>query len=143
MKKIVFLMLAAGVMMMVGCKKTEEGDGPTGGNGTDTVSVVKHNVELVYGLNDYVNISLDTIRKYNNDNNVDTIFMVPNDPAIWGGSNMVGLQSMVNSLRKRHNVNPNKVFGKGELQLRSDAVENHPEIPRFFADTLKYNVVIR
>lgn len=40
MKKIVLVILAVGVMMMVGCKKTEEGDKPSGNDVTpaDTVS---------------------------------------------------------------------------------------------------------
>mgnify|MGYP003299675246 CR=1 FL=1 len=46
-------------------------------------------------------------------------------------------------LRERHNVNPNKVFGKGELQLKNESIMNNPEIIRFFADTLRYNVTSR
>ena len=146
MKKIVFLMLAAGVVMMVGCKKTEEGEGPSGGNGTDTAAVVKHNVELVYGANvntAWQNISLDTIRKYNDDPTVDTIFMVPELYNQYSTVSTNGLQSVITRLRERHNVNSDKVFGKGELQLQHSSIENNPEIVMFFRDTLRYNVTLR
>ena len=143
MKKIVFLMFAAGVMMMVGCKKTEEGEGPSGGNGTDTAAVVKHNVELVYGPNintAWQNISIDTLQKYNNDPTVDTIFMIPERSNQFGTASINSLNVIVPKLRERHNVNPDKVFGKGELMLAQSSVENNPEIVRFFSDTLKYSV---
>ena len=146
MKKIVFLMLAAVVVMMVGCKKTEEGDGPTGGNGTDTVAVVKHNVELVYGPNintAWQNISIDTLQKYNNDPTVDTIFMIPELYNQYSTVSTNGLKSVITRLRDRHNVNPDKVFGKGELQLWNQAVLDNPEIVRFFQDTLRYTVTYR
>ena len=126
--------------MMVGCKKTEEGEGPSGGNGTDTAAVVKHNVELVYGANNYQHISLDTIRKYNADEAVDTIFMIPQPYNAFSTVSTSFLQDMVIALRERHNVNPDKVFGKGELQLNSASVVDNYEIVRFFRDTLRYNV---
>jgi hypothetical protein len=53
------------------------------------------------------------------------------------------LKSIINKSRERHNVNPDKIFGKGELQLWNQSVLNNPEIVRFFADTLKYNVTYR
>ena len=142
MKKIVFLMLAAGVVMMVGCKKTEEGDGPSGGNGTDTAAVVKHNVELVYGqaLAQWQNISIDTLQKYNNDKEVDTIFMIPENYNQYSTVSTNALKNIASALRERHNVNPDKVFGKGELMLGNDETIDHPEIRRFFEDTLRYNV---
>lgn len=144
MKKIV-LILEVGVVMMVGCNKTEEGEGPSGGNGTDTVAVVKHNVELVYGSNintAWQNISIDTLQKYNNDPTVDTIFMIPERSNQFSTASINSLNVIVPKLRERHNVNPDKVFGKGELQLQGSSVANNPEIVRFFADTLKYNVIV-
>lgn len=50
------------------------------------------------------------------------------------------LQNIVKKLRERHNINPNKVFGKGELQLNSASTINNPEIVKFFQDTLGYYV---
>lgn len=103
----------------------------------------KHNVELKYDgrtVEGCVNIAMDTIYKYNADPNVDTIFMIPepyNQFSTWDTRNM---QSVVNHLRQRHNVNPNKVFGKGELKLNYGAIENNPEILAFFQDTLRYHV---
>jgi len=143
MKKIVLMMLAVGVVMMVGCKKTEEGEGPSGGNGTDTAAVVKHNVELVYGQNIntmWQHIEIDTIQMYCEDKSVDTIFIVPERYNQFSTASINSLNVIVSKLRERHNVNPDKVFGKGELQLYNDAVFDHPEIVRFFADTLGYTV---
>lgn len=160
MKKIVFLMLAAGVMMMVGCKKTEEGDGPSGGNGTDTVTptqptdttqvgpLAHRNVVLVYGYNcddenQWRNISLDTLRKYSADTTVDTIFMIPEMYNQYNACTTAQLQYIIPKFRERRNVNPEKIRGRGELQLWNQATLNHPEIVRFFQDTLRYNVTYR
>ena len=101
----------------------------------------KHNVELIMTVsNQYQNIAMDTIYKYNDDPTVDSIFMVPQSATMWNADNTNILKNRVTYLRARHNVNPNKVFGKGELQLKAESVQNNPEITRFFADTLKYNV---
>lgn len=106
----------------------------------------KHNVELVYYQNEeteWQNISLDTLYKYNADPNVDTIFMVPQMTNQFSTYSTNQLKYITPLLRERHNVNPNKVFGKGELQLWNQSVLGHPEIYRFFADTLKYTVTYR
>lgn len=103
----------------------------------------KHNVELVYGKlpsTQWQNISFDTLNKYNSDPTVDTIFMIPEMSNQYSTFTTTQLQTLVNKLRERHNVNPNKVFGKGELQLKDESVAGHPEILKFFADTLKYTV---
>ena len=103
----------------------------------------KHNVELVYGPNPdkhWQNISMDTLYKYNADKNVDTIFMVLDYANQFSTFSTNQLNFIRTKLRERHNVNPNKVFGKGEMQLWNKSVVDHPEIVRFFADTLKYNV---
>ena len=106
----------------------------------------KHNVELVYGSQpstQWQNISLDTLYKYNSDPTVDTIFMIPDHYNQYSTTPTNGLKIIVKQLRERHNVNPNKVLGKGELQLKAESIINNPEIVRFFADTLKYNVTSR
>ncbi len=106
----------------------------------------KHNVELVYGQNvdtQWQNISMDTLYKYNSDPTVDTIFMIPEMYNQYSTVSTNGLKTIISKLRQRHNVNPNKVFGKGELQLKNESIMNNPEIIRFFADTLKYNVTSR
>ena len=69
--------------------------------------------------------------------------MIPERCAQFNGLSTSALQTRVEKLRERHNVNPNKVFGKGDIQFKQSAVENNPEIVRFFADTLKYNVTLR
>ena len=106
----------------------------------------KHNVELVYGKlpsTQWQNISLDTLYKYNFDPTVDSIFMIPETHNQYGTFPTNQLKTLVTKLRERHNVNPNKVFGKGELQLKNESIINNPEIVRFFADTLRYNVTSR
>ncbi|MBP5516394.1 MAG: hypothetical protein J6X86_05535 [Bacteroidales bacterium] len=105
--------------------------------------IQKHNVELTYGLDpdsQWQNISMDTLYKYNADPKVDTIFMVPEHYNQWETFNANQLRYCINRLRPRHNINPNKIFGKGDLMLDYYSVDENPEIVRFFADTLRYNV---
>ena len=98
---------------------------------------------MVYGKlpsTQWQNISFDTLNKYNSDPTIDTIFMIPEMSNQYSTFTTTQLQTLVNKLRERHNVNPNKVFGKGELQLKDESVAGYPEIIKFFADTLKYTV---
>ena len=115
-----------------------------GGCGKDPVKPEnkKHNVELKYA-DIAQDLHMDTIFKYNSDPTVDSIFMIPNMYNQYSTASTNGLKNVVKKLRERHNVNPNKVFGKGELQLKNESIMNNPEIVRFFADTLKYNVTSR
>jgi hypothetical protein len=147
MKKNVLFGAAVALLFAFGaCTKdalAPDNGGTTSGGGTTPQPQQKHNVELVYGRNSetsWQNISLDTIRKYNADRYVDTIFMVPEMTNQYSTYSTNQLKSIINKLRERHNVNPDKIFGKGELQLWNQSVLNNPEIVRFFADTLKYNV---
>lgn len=106
----------------------------------------KHNVELVYGnapSTNWQHIEMDTIYKYNSDPTVDSIFMIPTYYNQFCDLSTNGLKNLATKLRERHNVNPNKVFGKGELQLKNESTINNPEIIRFFRDTLGYNVTHR
>lgn len=145
-KNVLFGAAVALLFAFAACTKdapAPDNGGTTSGGGTDPQPQQKHNVELVYGRNSetsWQNISLDTIRKYNADRYVDTIFMVPEMTNQYSTYSTNQLKSIINKLRERHNVNPDKVFGKGELQLWNQSVLNNPEIVRFFADTLKYNV---
>ncbi len=107
-----------------------------------TPTTQKHNVELVFA-DIAQDLHMDTIYKYNSDPTVDTIFMIPDRYNKYSTLSTNGLKNVANKLRERHNVNPNKVFGKGELQLQNESIVNNPEIVRFFADTLKYNVTSR
>lgn len=151
LKKGLVMGLLAALPMFNACEKTDPAPEPTPVTPTDTTTPVtpvvqKHNVELVYGANvntAWQNISLDTIRKYNADETVDTIFMIPELYNQYSTVSTNGLQSVITRLRERYNVNPAKVRGKGELQLWNQAVLDNPEIVRFFADTLKYNVTYR
>lgn len=126
------------VTLVVSCDKDKDGQNQ------EQPQQQKHNVELVYGRNNetqWQNISMDTLYKYNSDQTVDTVFMVPEVYNQFSTLQTSQLKNyLIPLLRERHNVNPNKVFGKGELQLWNQSVMNNPEIVRFFADTLKYNV---
>ncbi|MFQ6760089.1 MAG: hypothetical protein ACLRFM_01640 [Alphaproteobacteria bacterium] len=103
----------------------------------------KHNVELKYDgrtAAGCVNVAMDTIYKYNSDPTVDSIFMIPDPINQFATANSQYMRNVVNYLRERHNVNPNKVFGKGDIVLNNMVIDQNPEIVRFFADTLRYNV---
>lgn len=140
--KYMFLLIALSCAV-AGCEKDPVTPEPTP-TPTPTRTTQKHNVELVMSdANDYRNIDMDTICKYNADPTVDTIFMVPDHYNMWSTVNTTGLQATVNYLRERKNVNPEKVFGKGELQLKASSVDGYPEIRSFFADTLGYNVTLK
>jgi len=129
---------------LISCNKEEETNTNTTPQDTTQTTTQKHNVELRYGVvssTDWENISLDTIRKYNADPTVDTIFMVPEAYDQFSTATVSGMQNRVVKLRERHNVNPDKVFGKGDLKLAHLVVDDAPEVVRFLEDTLKYNVV--
>lgn len=140
MKKIFLfsMMCLMAQPLFIGCGKENES------NGNDNPQPQKHNVELVYGKGStpWQNVAIDTIYKYNLDPTVDTIFMVPYATNFISTASTSGLQKVVRKLRELHNVNPNKVFGKGDLVLKGSSVENNPEIVRFFADTLRHTVIL-
>ncbi len=151
MKKTVsnnILKALAGVMlfavpMFVACEK--ENTASNNNDGTSGNTQPKHNVELKYGRSpstQWQNISLDTINEYNKDETVDSIFMIPENITQFANLNSTQVGNvLIPKLRERHNVNPNKVFGKGDIVLDYMVKDQHPEIVRFFADTLKYNVI--
>ena len=142
-KKVLFGAAVALLFAFGACTK----DAPAPDNGGTTPQPQqKHNVELVYGRipsTQWQNISLDTLYKYSEDKTVDTIFMIPEMTNQFSTNSTNGLKKLINLLRERHNVNPDKVFGKGELQLKAESIIDNPEIVRFFADTLRYNVTSR
>lgn len=148
MKKNVLFGAAVALLFAFGaCTKdatAPDNGGTTSGGGTQPQQ--KHNVELVYGgqpSTQWQNISLDTLYKYNEDKTVDTIFMIPDHYNQYSTTPTNGLKNVVRKLRERHNVNPDKIFGKGELQLKNESTINNPEIVRFFRDTLGYYVTHR
>lgn len=141
LKALTGVMLFA-VPMLVACEK--ENTASTNDDGTGGNTQPKHNVELRYDgrtAAGCVNIAMDTIYKYNEDKTVDTIFMIPDPIDQFATSGSQYMTNVVKNLRKRHNINPNKVFGKGNIQLARMVLDQHPEIHRFFADTLKYTVL--
>lgn len=140
-KKVLTGVMLVAVPVFVSCEKDNEKPNNNGGNNQPQ----KHNVELVYGEGStpWQNVALDTLYKYNSDPTVDTIFMVPYQSNMLSTASTTGLKNVVGKLRERHNVNPQKIFGKGDLELKAESVQNNQEIVRFFADTLKHNVIVR
>ena len=135
-KGLAFAGLAA--LPFAGCDKTKDDNGTK-----PTETPKKHNVELVYGANEvnqWQNIAMDTIYKYNADLTVDTIYLVLKVANQFSTCSTNQLKYIIPLLRERHNVNPNKVFGKGEMELRSSSTINNPEIVRFMRDTMGYYV---
>ena len=104
----------------------------------DYVNDKKHSIMLFFD-EESRNIDMDTIAKYNADRSVDTIFMVPEDSYMFAEWETRFVHHAANALRQRHNVNPNKVFGHGNLHVSSLAT---PDDIKFFRDTLKYNVIM-
>lgn len=142
-KRILFTAcgLFALLSLLTGCGK--ENTDATRNNPDTPQPQPKHNVELVYGQNpstQWQHIDMDTIQKYSDDKTVDTIFMIPDHYNQYGAAPTNGLKTIVKQLRERKNVNPDKVFGKGELQLKASSVVDNPEIVRFFQDTLGYYI---
>ena len=144
-KKVLAGIMLVAVPVFVACEKDPvkpNNNGGNGGNGGNTQP--KHNVELVYGTNpstQWQNISLDTLNKYNKDETVDSIFMIPENITQYATLNSTQIGNiLIPKLRERHNVNPKKVFGKGDIVINDIVTNNHPEILKFFADTLRYNV---
>ena len=130
-------MVVTTVALVVSCDKYEQNEEQP------TETPKKHNVELVYGTNEvyqWQNIAMDTIYKYNADPTVDTIYLVLKVANQFSTYSTNQLKYITPLLRERHNVNPNKVFGKGEMELRSSSTINNPEIVRFMRDTMGYNV---
>lgn len=144
-KGFILLALIALPVMFAGCEKETVEPSRTGGGDTpDNPQPQKHNVELIYGKShstQWQNIDMDTIRMYNDDPTVDTIFMIPEQTNQYAALTSSQLNIYISKLRERHNINPNKVFGKGDMVLNDLVTDNHPEIVRFFADTLRYNVI--
>lgn len=141
LKKFLAGVMLVAVPVFVSCEKDPE-PAPNGGNNQPQ----KHNVELRYNPDTdegVQHLAMDTLHKYNTDPTVDSILLIPYATHVFATWGTQALQSAVNFLRPRHNVNPNKIFGKGELQLWNQSVLGHPEIVRFFADTLRYTVTYR
>lgn len=133
----------AAAMMVAGCEKDPVEPDHNNPSNPSNPQQPKHNVELVYGQNpstQWQHIDMDTIQKYSDDKTVDTIFMIPDHYNQYGAAPTNGLKTIVKQLRERKNVNPDKVFGKGELQLKASSVVDNPEIVRFFQDTLGYYI---
>jgi len=143
-KGLVILGIGVLALAFIGCEKdnAKPGNNPDNPHNPDNPNPQqKHNVELVY-QDIAQDLHMDTIYKYNSDPTVDTIFMTPYNSSMFSTASTTGLKNVANKLRQRHNVNRNKVFGKGDLVLKGTSIQSNPEIYRFFADTLRYNVIV-
>lgn len=129
------LLLGLCALPFAGCEK--DNTEPNRGNNNQPQ---KHNVELIFHKDNFQNISVDTIDKYNSDPTVDTIFMIPEPYYQFETWNTRMMKDLVNYLRPRHNVNPDKVFGKGKFSIGSQVAQESPETRRFFEDTLRYKI---
>lgn len=157
MKKFVFLMVAAVVVMMVGCKKTEEGDGPTGGNGTDTVVTptqqrveeFKYNANLYFyreGSSDRIprDAFADTAAKYAIDQNVKQIHIVPSSELMLGNiSSTTSMENRANALDVIYNQSNNKLSGENTTLYLDSVVLASQTVQDIFHGKLKINLVQR
>lgn len=135
LKALAGVMLFA-VPMFVACEKENTASNNNDGTGGNTQP--KHNVELIYDRA-LSSLPIDTVAAYAMQSDIDTVFMIPEQTDQYAVFSANQLSPYMKALRRRHNVNPKKVFGKGDLILNG-LVLDHTEIVRFFADTLKYNV---
>ena len=103
-------------------KENEPVINPPHNNEHDTTTVIQpephYNVELFFNIDDAKQIDLDTIKKYDANTRVDTIFMIPDDGAGPGGGvsgySTTNITKLRDFLQQRIDVSP-KVRGKGDL----------------------------
>lgn len=103
-------------------KENEPVINPPHNDGHDTTTVIQpephYNVELFFNNKNIDQIHLDTIKWYDANTRVDTIFMIPDDLAGPGGGlsggSTTGITKWRNLLQQRIDVSP-KVRGKGDL----------------------------
>ena len=99
----------------------------------------KHNVELV--LRQGQPLPRDSIVLYANDPTVDSILLPLERYNIYAGLSANGVENLVISMRECKNIKPEKVFGKGEMQLANDVVlANLNNNIIFLRDTMRYKV---
>lgn len=145
MKGVIVLALAALPFAFGGCGKDDAEQAEPAGNNTNTPDtpntpdVPKHNVEFIYDRT-MSSIPVDTIAKYAAQPDIDTIYLIPENTHQFGGFTATQLSPYIKALRKRYVVAPTQVFGKGDLFVNS-SVEDNTDAYKFFADTLKYNVI--
>ena len=135
LKKVLAGIMLVAVSVFVSCEKDNDKPGNNGGNNQPQ----KHNVELLYDRT-MSSIHVDTIAKYASQPDIDTIYLIPENTHQFGGFSVNQLPPYIKALRKRHEVAPTRVFGKGDLFVNS-SVEPNTDAYKFFADTLKYNVI--
>lgn len=133
-KAVLFGGLVALPFAFAGCEKDDNKP-----NTPSTPQQQKHNVEFTYDVS-LNGIPLDTISKYAARSDIDTIFLIPESIYQFEALSTSQMNTRRKGLRNRRNIDPNKVFGKGDMYLNSET-QSEPAIERFFADTLKYNVL--
>lgn len=133
------------VLPFTACKKEEINEQPQPHDTTPTVVTPKRTVDLVYGDNsatEWNNISFDTLNKYSDNPNIDTIYLVLESPYQFAASSAGIWQYLMPMLRERRNVNPNKITGKGEMFVWDRAINEDSTIVPFLRDTLGYRISI-
>ena len=154
MKKIVFLMLAAGVMMMVGCKKTEEGEGPSGGTDTVVQPTEQRVEEYIYirvfkfhRVDDTTLIPwaafVDTVAKHGADAHVKQIYIKPDDNAMWSMAGENQMETYANRLRDMYISSNTKLSGENTTLVLDSVVFHNLSVQNVLHDTLRINLVQR
>ncbi len=124
MKKLkLFAALCCVAAAFAACdKENEPVINPPHNDGHDTTMVIQpephYNVELFFNNKNIDQIHLDTIKWYDANTRIDTIFMIPDDRAGLGGGfsggGTTGITKWRNLLQQRFDTSP-KVRGKGDL----------------------------
>ncbi|MGM9746872.1 MAG: hypothetical protein ACI30H_07940 [Paludibacteraceae bacterium] len=121
--KALLLALVGGTIAFTACdKENEPVINPPHNGDKDTTTVIPpephYNVELFFNNENAKQIDLDTIKKYDANTRVDTIFMIPDDEnGVGGAFSGLGTNALTqirNFLQKRVDASP-KVRGKGDL----------------------------
>ncbi len=129
-----------------GCTKDEIDNQPQPHDTTPVITTPKRTVDLVYGDNsatEWDNISFDTLNKYSENPDIDTIYLVPEYYHQFTSVSAGMWDYLIPKLRERYNVNQNKITGKGTIELWDRAVNENPNIVPFLHDTLGYNITVR
>ena len=154
MKKQVLCLLVL-CMCMVGCKKSEEGDGHSGGTDTVVQPTEQRVEEFVYnenlyfyreGSSNYIPRAAfaDTAAKYAVDQNVKQIHIVPKtEHLLENVSNPTTIENKANALDAIYNESNNKLSGENTTLYLDSAVLSSQTVQDVLNGKLKINLVQR
>jgi len=154
MKKIVFLIMVVGLVGMVGCKKTEEGDGPSGGTDTVVQPIEQRVEEYIYidalkfhRVDDTALIPwaafVDTVAKHGADAHVKQIYIKPDDNSMWSTAGEQQMETYANRLRNMYISSNTKLSGENTTLILDSVVLHNPSVQNVYHDTLRINLVQR